>query len=72
MPDPKEAPNQTSLALAALIAGLARTLCESDQSFGKRLDHHMDQVYNQVKNSPLSSEGALETMRFFRDLWRET
>lgn len=70
MPDQKEVLNQTNLALAALAAGIVRTLCESDPSFEIRLDRHMEQVYTQVKNSSVSTVGALETMKWFRALWK--
>jgi hypothetical protein len=59
---------QTRLAVAALAAAFAETLREQDGSFPSRFASNLETLYREMSDYPSEPTGALETLRWTRDL----
>lgn len=68
MASPLSDQEQTRLALAALIAALARTLGEGDQSFAIRFDKNLERAYYALRDSEVDHSPVLQALRSTREL----
>jgi hypothetical protein len=62
---------QTRLVLAALFAALARTFRAQDESFPSRFEDELERLYYELDESDSPPIGAMETLRWTRQLLRE-
>ncbi len=62
--------DQGRLALATLAACFVKTFSESDAHFVDRFEKHLDGAYNQLRSTPASNTGAMETLKWTREMIR--
>ncbi|MBD9395463.1 hypothetical protein [Acidovorax sp. ACV01] len=63
--------DQGRLALATLAACFAKTFSESDTHFADRFEKHLGEAYNQLRDMPASNTGAMETLKWTREMLRD-
>ena len=68
MNDQEENPNHARMALATLVACIAKTLNESDQSFVPRLEKHLEDAYYYYRDTTAVNIGVMETLKWTSDL----
>jgi hypothetical protein len=72
MSDPQQNhPNPSGAGLAALIACIVQTLDESEPAFRSRFVKNLEDIYAQVRESPMFGIADLETLTLVRDLLKK-
>ena len=62
--------DQGRLALATLAACFVKTFSASDAQFADSFEKHLGEAYNQLREMPASNIGAMETLRWTREMIR--
>ena len=60
--------DQGRLALATLAACFVKTFSESDAHFVDRLEKHLGEAYNQLREMPAPNVGAMEALKWTREM----
>jgi hypothetical protein len=63
--------DQGRLALATLAACFVKTFSESDSQFADRFEKYLSEAYDQLGDMPVSNVGAMETLKWTREMLRD-
>lgn len=63
--------DQGRLALATLAACFVKTFSESDSQFADRFEKYLSDAYDQLGDMPVSNVGAMETLKWTREMLRD-